>query len=366
MAWHLEAVGSGGVRGTGDKKTMDLAAYLYKKVVENFTREEFAKFEFPRIVKDDWPTLYKIKYAMADLLYFQQSWEECGPAFDAVVAEEPQGRRARPKPRTPSVLCYQKMYDAMYKGTADRKGKGLGPTGADEKDRKAKKGEWEKFKPKPFTDLQKGMITAFNRYVCYIKPPKGDKDSRRPVRRGQVRPRPHLLRGAALGGGGARLPRRRAEPRRQGRRHLRRAALPRVAERARLPRRPAAADLLRRHGATTCPSFLKLYCEGKKDEDNKEQCELLTRIQFDIQRLRAQKIVELADSQQDKGNTQDALDNYKKGARRVPRACGATTAKARWPRARSRSSARRRRNRLQHGRAPIRPAACSPSRSRRA
>ena len=26
MAWHLEAVGSGGVRGTGDQKTMALAA----------------------------------------------------------------------------------------------------------------------------------------------------------------------------------------------------------------------------------------------------------------------------------------------------------------------------------------------------
>src|SRR5207248_1314091 len=29
MSWHLEAVGSGGVRGTGDKKTMSLAAQLY-------------------------------------------------------------------------------------------------------------------------------------------------------------------------------------------------------------------------------------------------------------------------------------------------------------------------------------------------
>jgi tetratricopeptide (TPR) repeat protein len=82
MSWHLEAVGTGGVRGTGDKKTMDLAAYLYKKVADNFTTADFAKFQFPRIVKEDWPTMYKIKYAMADLLYFQQRWEECGPAFD--------------------------------------------------------------------------------------------------------------------------------------------------------------------------------------------------------------------------------------------------------------------------------------------
>ncbi|NUO54421.1 MAG: tetratricopeptide repeat protein, partial [Polyangiaceae bacterium] len=36
MAWHLEAVGSGGVRGTGDKKTMKLAADLYEKVTTSF------------------------------------------------------------------------------------------------------------------------------------------------------------------------------------------------------------------------------------------------------------------------------------------------------------------------------------------
>ena len=51
MAWHLEAVGSGGVRGTGDKNTMTLAATLYGQVVGSFKQEQFAKFEFPRIVK---------------------------------------------------------------------------------------------------------------------------------------------------------------------------------------------------------------------------------------------------------------------------------------------------------------------------
>jgi tetratricopeptide (TPR) repeat protein len=177
MSWHLEAVGTGGVRGTGSQDTMDKAAYLYKKVTENFTADDFAKFEFPRIVKEDWPNLYKIRYAMADLLYFQQKWEACGPAFDAVVDENPTGSEA-PEAAYAAVLCYQKMYDQMYKGGADKKGKGLGPTGDEEKDKAAgKKGEWEKFKPKPFTDMQKGMIQAFNRYICYIKPPAGDKEA---------------------------------------------------------------------------------------------------------------------------------------------------------------------------------------------
>ena len=38
MSWHLEAVGTGGTRGTGDKETMALASYLYQKVVDNFTQ----------------------------------------------------------------------------------------------------------------------------------------------------------------------------------------------------------------------------------------------------------------------------------------------------------------------------------------
>ncbi len=92
MAWHLEAVGSQGQRGTGDPKTMDLASLLYKKVADTWNAEEFSKFEFPRLVKEDWPTIYKIKYNMADLLYFRERWAECGPAFDAVVQEDPKAR----------------------------------------------------------------------------------------------------------------------------------------------------------------------------------------------------------------------------------------------------------------------------------
>ena len=31
-----------------------------------------------------------------------------------------------------------------------------------------------RIKPKDFTDNQKGMIQAFNRYICYIKPGPND------------------------------------------------------------------------------------------------------------------------------------------------------------------------------------------------
>jgi tetratricopeptide (TPR) repeat protein len=312
MSWHLEAVGSGGVRGTGDKKTMDLAAYLYKKVADNFTSGDFAKFEFPRIVKSDWPTMYKIKYAMADLLYFQQRWEECGPAFDAVVVEDPKNEQAA-EAAYASVLCYQKMYDQMYKGAADRKGKGLGPKGADESDREAKKGEWEKFKPKPLTDMQKGMVNAFNRYVCYVKPNKDDKDAQEQyveVKYGRARiyfEAQHweeaalAFRDVAINHADKDAGIYAAQ--------LYLEAINVLGSRAEPPR-PICFDEM----GKDVPTFLELYCKGSKAEDNKEQCETLNRIQFDIRRLKAQKQIELADSQQDKGDYKNALDNYKKGA----------------------------------------------------
>ncbi len=311
MSWHLEAVGTGGVRGTGDERTMDLAAEIYKLVVTNFTVDDFKQYKFPRIVKEDWPTIYKIKYAMADLLYFRKKWEECGPAFDSVVAEDPTGPDA-PEAAYASVLCYQKMYDQMYAGAADRKGKGLGPKGASEEDRKAKAGEWEKFKPKEFTEQQKGMVTAFNRYVCYIKPAEGNAEAKEQyVEVKYARARTYFeaqhWEEAALGFRDIAL------------NHadhdagifaaqLYLEALNVLGSKAEPPR-PTCFDEM----AADVPKFLENFCKGADFEENKEQCELLTRIQFDVKRLSAQKRVELADSQADKGNFREALENYKTG-----------------------------------------------------
>lgn len=311
MSWHLEAVGSGGVRGTGDEKTMDLAAKLYKRVVENFTAKDFAKFKFPRIIKEDWPNIYKIKYAMADLLYFRQRWEDCGPAFDSVVAEDPTAPEAA-EAAYASVLCYQKMYDQLYKGESDRKGKGLGPKGASKEDQKGQKGEWEKLKPKEFTDLQKGMLTAFNRYVCYILPPKGDANAEEQyveVKFGRARTyfeAQHWDKAAIA---------------------FRDVAINHSDKDAGIyaaqlylesinvlgaksePPKPSCFDDM----GKDVPVFLDLYCKGDKFEDNKEQCELLTRIQCDIKRLKAQKTVELADSAAEKNDNSTALTKYKEG-----------------------------------------------------
>jgi TolA-binding protein len=306
MAWHLEAVGSGGVRGTGDKKTMKLASELYQSVVTTFKQEDFEKFEFPRIVKEDWPNIFKIKYAMADLLYFQKDWEKCGPAFDSVVAEDPSGPQAA-EAAYASVLCYQNVYTEAHKDGSDKKGSGNLPSG--EKSKKdPKAADRAKYAPKEFTENQKGMITAFNRYVCYIKPAANDKEATEQYvevkyARGRTYFEAQHWEEAALA--------------------FRDVALNHSDQEVGIfatqlyleslnvlgtssdPPRPSCYDDM----AADVPKFIELYCTGGKEKDNAEQCGILIKIQRDIERLRAEKIVEAAD----RGGA-DALQNYAKGA----------------------------------------------------
>jgi tetratricopeptide (TPR) repeat protein len=308
MSWHLESVGSGGTRGTNDPKTMDLAAYLYGKVVDNFTQEEFSKFTFPRIVKDDWPNIYKIRYAMADLLYVQQRWEDCGPAFDAVVDENPQSDQA-PEAAYAAVLCYQKMYDQLHKGESDRKGKGLAPTRSDVGGKDKKANEWEKFKPKEFTAMQKGMIGAFNRYVCYIQPPAGNKQAEEQyVEVKYARARTyfesqhwaeaaiafrdialnHADKDAAVYAGQLYLE-----------------AVNVLGSKSEPPKPVCFEEM-----SKDVPKFIENFCSADKYAEDKENCDLLNRIQCDIRRLAAEKTIELADA--NKGGD-ESLELYKKG-----------------------------------------------------
>ena len=119
MVWHLEAAGTVRVRGTRDRKTMRLSAELYKKVIATFQEGDFARFAFPRIVKEDWPTAAKIKYAMADILYAQEDWAGCGPAFEQVVTSDPTGPMAA-EAAYAGAVCFQKKYLAAHTGGRDR------------------------------------------------------------------------------------------------------------------------------------------------------------------------------------------------------------------------------------------------------
>ncbi len=304
MAWHLEAVGSQGQRGTGDMKTMTLAAYLYKRVVDTWTAADYSKFTFPRIVKADWPTIYKVKYAMADLLYFQKRWADCGPAFDAVVAENPQAPEAA-EAAYASVLCYQNIYEAEHPKGSERKGSGNLPGQDKDKKKKAKEDEDTKLKPKDFTAQQKGMISAFNRYICYIHPgPQDSTGQDQLVEVKYARARTYFeaqhweesafaFRDIAMNNADKDVGIYAAQ--------LYLESINVLGAHG-SPARPSCYDDM----SKDVPKFLELYCSADKAKKNEEQCGILTKIQTDILRLKAQKLVEIADKQ---GGT-EALQNY--------------------------------------------------------
>lgn len=307
MAWHLEAVGSGGVRGTGDAKTMKLAAELYQKVVDNFKQEDFAKYTFPRILKDDWPDIMKIKYAMADLLYFQKDWEKCGPAFDSVVAEDPKGANAA-EAAFAAVLCYQNIYQERHKGGEDKKGTGNLPGQVADPKKGAPPTDSEKYKAKEMTADQKGMLTAFNRYVCYIQPDKSNKEAvSQFVEVKYARARTYFesrrWEEAALGFRDVAL----NHPDHEVGIYAAQLYLESVnvlGTHSDPPRSSCYGEI-----GKDVPEFIKLYCNDAKKSANEEQCGILNRIQRDIERLQAESLVKEADK-----NPAASLDKYRQAA----------------------------------------------------
>jgi tetratricopeptide (TPR) repeat protein len=167
MAWHLEATGSDGVRGTNDEKTMDLAADLYERAVRTFSKADFEALRFPRIVKEDWPSRAKIAYLMADLLYARKRWDKCGQAFDAVAADDPRGPLAAESAYT-SAICYQNLYHATHEGHSDRVGRAAVPA----------RGAAPDLSPRELSETEKGMLASFSRYLCLPAPAATDKEGR--------------------------------------------------------------------------------------------------------------------------------------------------------------------------------------------
>ncbi len=167
MAWHLEATGSDGVRGTGDEKTMDLAADLYDRAVRTFSKADYEALRFPRIVKEDWPSRGKIAYLMADLLYARKRWDKCGPAFDAVASDDPRGPLAAESAYT-SAICYQNLYHASHEGHSDRVARAAVPA----------HGAAPDLAPRELTETERGMLASFSRYLCLPPPAAADKEGR--------------------------------------------------------------------------------------------------------------------------------------------------------------------------------------------
>lgn len=172
-AWHREAIGTDTQPGTNDRATMELASKLYRMILEHFPDME--SMTFPDIDKRDWPTEYKVSYYYAELLWKMENWGQCGPAFDKVLEVNPQGEFTEDAAYA-SVLCYNKQYQSTYaesektikhREDKDEEGKPK---------KKGKKGEEEptpeelreKYKPKEFSELEKGMLNAYKRYVCFV------------------------------------------------------------------------------------------------------------------------------------------------------------------------------------------------------
>ena len=302
MAWHLEAVGSQGQRGTSDVRTMTLAAALYKRVVDSWTAAELASFQYPRLVREDWPTLLKIKYAMADLLYFQKDWARCGPAFDSVVAEDPTGPEA-PGAAYASGLCYQAVYEESHRADAGRRSAGNLPGRGH---REPAADDATRLRPKEMKPEQIAMVKAFDRYICSVLPAPGDAAGQEQlVEVKYARARTYFeaqhwqeaayaFREIAL---------------KHGDRDVGVYAAQLYLE---------SANVMKQHfGKTSCeadmtadvPQLLELYCTGDRATKNAESCVSLKYVQVDLLRLVAEGLVAKAAREGGK----ESIEDYERG-----------------------------------------------------
>jgi tetratricopeptide (TPR) repeat protein len=163
-AWHREAVGTDTQPGTGDNQTMDLASALYRVLIQKFPDME--QMEFPDIDKRDWPTRYRIAYFYAELLWKREDWEKCGPAFDQVVELNPRGEYTQDAAYA-AVLCYNNLYQQQYQGR-ETEVRGEARTAKGRKQAPKKAAVEAEFAKREFTELERGMLGAFHRYVCFI------------------------------------------------------------------------------------------------------------------------------------------------------------------------------------------------------
>lgn len=164
-AWHREAVGTDSQPGTHDRNTMHEAEVLYQLLIEKFP--DMGNMQFPDIDRRDWPTLYKIRYYYAELLWNQDKWRECGPAFDSVVDTDPAGEYTADAAMA-AVLCYDKLYQEEYQPQERER------RSETRNNRRGRRGEPEppadpnaEFRRRDFTPQENGMANAFHRFICY-------------------------------------------------------------------------------------------------------------------------------------------------------------------------------------------------------
>lgn len=175
-AWHREAIGTDEAPGTNDRNTMNLAGQLYRMLTERFPDME--QLQFPDIDRRDWPTLYRVQYFYAELLWRMENWAECGPAFDRVVELNPQGEFTSDAAYA-AVLCYNSLYQQQYSATErDTRTHAQAASDGATSGRGRRRGRGAAAAapaapagPPPARDLtpvEQGMLGAFTRFVCYV------------------------------------------------------------------------------------------------------------------------------------------------------------------------------------------------------
>lgn len=165
-AWHREAIGTDTQPGTNDRNTMNLAAQLYRIVLEKFPDME--EMQFPDIDRRDWPTQYKVSYYYAELLWKMEEWAQCGPAFDRVVELNPSGEFTTDAALA-AVLCYNNLYQQQYASRERRVRGEQGGRGRRGRQRQEEQSSAERYAPREFSALEEGMGNAFRRYMCYVR-----------------------------------------------------------------------------------------------------------------------------------------------------------------------------------------------------
>jgi tetratricopeptide (TPR) repeat protein len=171
VAWHREAIGTEQQPGTNDRRTMQQATDLYELAIEHFPDME--QLEFPEISRDDWPTLYRVSYFYAELLWRMEDWNRCGPAFDHVVELNPQGEYTSDAAYA-AVLCYNNLYQQQYAATERERR----PAEAQAQGRRGRRGrqaeqapeqtEEQRLAIREFSQTEQGMLNAFQRFVCFV------------------------------------------------------------------------------------------------------------------------------------------------------------------------------------------------------
>lgn len=280
MAWHVEVTGNPAgtkpVLGTGDAETAQAALRLYRLFTGAFSDAQLARYTFPRLRPEDRPTLARMHYARADLLWSRADWTACAPAFDAARAAAPKGPLAV-RAIQASAICHVRRRAGMTIPSETRPRRSLSSDTAN-------------------------TIAALSRYECRIEPAGPEAESHlRNARfmRAELRVAAGHYEAAALDYRGLALDAMTANAlaRRAARRYLE------VLEalRKREARSSCVADARR-----ALPQLRKRHCQSDPSLDI---CVTFTALERDLGRREAEALIDRAD----RGGPQQS-EHYRKGA----------------------------------------------------